>query len=196
MVSSAAIEDNKTDIKSAIIKKPRCPKQSALPSHSMAKVAKKRSAPATKDTITDDTQYSAHELEMETKLSDYFQMNCDLCMHRFGSWSDARSHYLDRHNVLKPFLRCCNRKYFLRSRIIEHIIWHAEPDSFWYEKQFFCFFCFVYLYRVSIVTAVKNVQRNFSKNEPWLHTCYAIWKMKNDNLSAINAVNDSQDNTF
>lgn len=84
------------------------------------------------DHINDDTKhYSQHELEMEAKLIDYFQMSCDLCMHRFVSWNDARSHYLDQHNVLKPFLRCCNRKYFLRSRIIEHISWHVDPSSFW-----------------------------------------------------------------
>lgn len=94
---------------------------------------KKQSAESSKDLTNDDNkQYSALELEMETKLSDYFQMHCDLCMHRFSSWNDARSHYLDRHNALKPFLRCCNRKYFFRSRIIEHVIWHVDPNYFWY----------------------------------------------------------------
>lgn len=71
---------------------------------------------------------------MEAKTADYFQMNCDLCLHQFCSWNDARSHYLDRHNILKPYLRCCNRKFFLRSRIIEHITWHVDPSAFQYVK--------------------------------------------------------------
>lgn len=82
--------------------------------------------------ITDDKHFSPQELEMETKLADYFQMNCDLCLQQFVTWNDARSHYLDRHNILKPFLRCCNRKFFLRSRIIEHIMWHVDPSAFKY----------------------------------------------------------------
>lgn len=59
-------------------------------------------------------------------------MNCDLCLHQFDSWNDARTHYLDKHNVFKPFLRCCNRKFSLRSRIIEHITWHMDPSAFQY----------------------------------------------------------------
>lgn len=45
----------------------------------------------------EEKHYSQQELEMESKIADYFQMNCDLCMHRFESWNDTRSHYLDRH---------------------------------------------------------------------------------------------------
>lgn len=85
-----------------------------------------------KEPTVEEKHYSPQELEMETKTADYFQMNCDLCLHRFDSWNDARTHYLDKHNVLKPFLRCCNRKFFLRSRIIEHITWHVDPSAFQY----------------------------------------------------------------
>lgn len=128
------IGSNKT--KSVAIKKSRTKRSaSSSPSIKSKKRPAATPAPPSKESSTNDdnNQYSAHELEMETKLSDYFQMNCEFCMHHFSSWSDVRSHYLDRHNVLKPFLRCCNRKYFLRSRIIEHIIWHVDPSSFWYE---------------------------------------------------------------
>lgn len=133
--SSSMMQDTNTFSKSMVKKKLQLKR--SPPSSPSIKIKKRPTAvtaPSSKEHYGDDNyQYSPHELEMETKLSDFFQMNCDLCMHRFSSWSDARSHYLDRHNVLKPFLRCCNRKYFLRSRIIEHITWHADPTSFWYE---------------------------------------------------------------
>lgn len=87
-----------------------------------------------KKEIFEEKHYSPLELEMEAKTADYFQMNCDLCLHQFNSWNDARTHYLDRHNILKPYLRCCNRKFFLRSRIIEHIIWHVDPSAFQYVR--------------------------------------------------------------
>lgn len=123
---ASSVQETKTVIEPAAVKKTRIKRS---PPSSPSIIIKKRPGPPSKD---EDNQYSPHELEMETKLADYFQMNCDLCMHRFSSWSDARSHYLNRHNNLKPFLRCCNRKYFLRNRIIEHIIWHVDPSSFWY----------------------------------------------------------------
>lgn len=87
---------------------------------------------STNESITEEKHYTPVELEMEAKAGDYFQMNCDLCLHQFVSWNDTRGHYLDKHNVLKPFLRCCNRKFFLRSRIIEHITWHVDPSAFQY----------------------------------------------------------------
>lgn len=93
-----------------------------------------------------ESHYTALELEMEAKTAEYFQMNCDLCMHQFGSWTDARTHYLDKHNVLKPFIRCCNRKFFLRSRIIEHINWHVDPSAFQYVFvlcKYECIFFFI-----------------------------------------------------
>lgn len=90
--------------------------------------------PAKKETNNDEKPYTLYDLEMEAKTADYFQMNCDLCLHHFENWNDARTHYLERHNILKPFLRCCNRKFFLRSRIIDHIVWHVDPTAFQYLK--------------------------------------------------------------
>lgn len=93
---------------------------------------KRKMATAKKELPVDERHYTAQELEMESKTAEYFHMNCDLCLHQFSCWNDARTHYLDRHNILKPFLRCCNRKFFLRSRIIEHVTWHVDPSSFQY----------------------------------------------------------------
>lgn len=99
---------------------------------------KRKMTPASvkKELPSDEKHYTAQELEMECKTAEYFHMNCDLCLHRFSCWNDARTHYLDRHNILKPFLRCCNRKFFLRSRIIEHVTWHVDPSAFQYVQPF------------------------------------------------------------
>lgn len=192
----ASIQETKIAIKPTLDKPVRTKRAQAV---SPTVPIKRRSGQATKESTNDDNQYSVHELEMETKLADYFQMNCDLCMNRFDSWSDARSHYIDGHNVLKPFLRCCNRKYFSRSRIIEHIFWHVDPDSFWYVcvsvthlMSFPC--CSIYcLYAISSLAA-KNVQRNFSKSARWPHTRCAMRRMRSGASNAINATNDFQDN--
>lgn len=100
---------------------------------------KRKSVATKKESTTEEKHYTAFELEMEAKTAEYFQMNCDLCLHQFESWNETRFHYLERHNILKPFLRCCNRKFFLRSRIIEHITWHVDPSAFQYVSNRYLF---------------------------------------------------------
>lgn len=183
--SSSIVQESKTDVKPVVEKKIRAKKS---PPSSPSIKPKKRPAAASasvssKEPINDDNnQYSQHELEMETKLADYFHMNCDLCMHRFSSWSDARSHYLNRHNVLKPFLRCCNRKYFLRSRIIEHIIWHVDPSSFWYKLLlsilFFWHTSFLtFLFHLQLPKMFKEISREANAGRTHA-TAFGRWKTK------------------
>lgn len=125
----------------------------------------------------EEKHYTPQELEMETKMIDFFQMNCDLCLYQFNSWNDARTHYMDKHNILKPFLRCCNRKFFLRSRIIEHVTWHVDPSSFQYVK-FTAFFLPKLRFQMiqmgfclfSFHPVVRNAQKNSMKKERWRHT--------------------------
>lgn len=175
--------------------------------HSQAKTIKHDSLPANakrksvaprKESTTEEKHYTAFELEMEAKTAEYFQMNCDLCLHQFESWNETRFHYLDRHNILKPFLRCCNRKFFLRSRIIEHITWHVDPSAFQYVSNRYLFLNLriEWLEESFLFLVAPNAQRNSMRKEHWLPTHYAIWKMKNGALNAISVTNDFHVNTF
>lgn len=73
---------------------------------------------------------SCYAMEMEDRMGDFFEMDCDVCAHRFGSWNDAKTHYQSAHNIRKAYLKCCNKKFFLRSRIIDHITWHIDSNAF------------------------------------------------------------------
>lgn len=67
---------------------------------------------------------------LEMKIPQYFHMVCDLCEYRFDSWLDAKEHYLQQHNISRAYLKCCNKKYILRGRILHHVSWHIDPNAF------------------------------------------------------------------
>lgn len=80
----------------------------------------------------------ADELELEGKIADYFQMNCELCSENLQSMDDVQTHYKSKHNVSRRFLRCCNKKFNMRKRVIDHVRWHIDPNVFKYTFSTLC----------------------------------------------------------
>lgn len=68
--------------------------------------------------------------DVDSRIHEFFDMNCYLCDQKFNSWSEARSHYPHKHNVVKGYLICCGKKMFIKSEIIDHITWHINPVAF------------------------------------------------------------------
>lgn len=78
--------------------------------------------------------------ELTNKMLQVFDMSCDVCNQEFNSWVDARTHYPRKHNIVKGYLKCCNRKFVIKSDIIDHIQYHIDPTTFQCDKcpkQFF-----------------------------------------------------------
>lgn len=61
----------------------------------------------------------------------YVKMKCDICCHdeTFGSFSDCKRHYRDVHNE-NGYVLCCNRKFRRIVRVVQHCIWHENPEAF------------------------------------------------------------------
>lgn len=68
--------------------------------------------------------------ELEKIVPKYFHMACDLCDYKFASWLTAKEHYLQQHNIQRAYLKCCNKKYIMRGRILHHVSWHIDPNAF------------------------------------------------------------------
>lgn len=68
--------------------------------------------------------------DLERRIPEYFHMACDLCEFKFDSWMVAKEHYLHQHNISRAYLKCCNKKYILRGRILHHVSWHIDPNAF------------------------------------------------------------------
>lgn len=69
-------------------------------------------------------------IELEKIVPQYFHMACDLCEYKFDSWLTAKEHYLQQHNISRAYLKCCNKKYIMRGRILHHVSWHIDPNAF------------------------------------------------------------------
>lgn len=61
-------------------------------------------------------------------IKKYADMNCDLCSFELESFSQAISHYKSEHNVI-GYLFCCKRKYFNRTKILNHVKIHLNSDE-------------------------------------------------------------------
>lgn len=65
----------------------------------------------------------------EAQIRDYFKMECDICKCKFFKFLEAKAHYRTEHKT-RGYLLCCNRKYFHRGTVLDHIAFHVNPDSF------------------------------------------------------------------
>lgn len=73
---------------------------------------------------------STEEDDMKLVLK-YVKMKCDICCHdeTFNTFSDCKRHYRDVHNE-NGYVLCCNRKFRRIVRVVQHCIWHENPEAF------------------------------------------------------------------
>lgn len=81
------------------------------------------------DFDTDKTT-AAFANDVDSRIHEFFDMNCYLCDYKFNSWSEARSHYPHKHNIVKGYVICCGKKFYNKSGIIDHITFHINPVAF------------------------------------------------------------------
>lgn len=88
----------------------------------------------TKDNIRKNSRVRTKRDEPETLAQDelirnWCNMECTKCTEKFCVFPEVKVHY---HNVHQSngYLVCCNKKFFRRIRILEHIARHMNPDVF------------------------------------------------------------------
>lgn len=62
-------------------------------------------------------------------IKEYADMNCDLCSIELESFSQAKRHYMSKHDVI-GYLICCKRKYLKRKMLLNHVKNHLSPNKF------------------------------------------------------------------
>lgn len=67
----------------------------------------------------------------DTMIRDYFAMACEICPFQFGTFLEARGHYRKAHQKA-GYLACCNKRFFYRGGLIDHINVHLNPEKFKY----------------------------------------------------------------
>lgn len=78
----------------------------------------------------------SERLDDERKISEFFNLKCDQCLVIFSSFFDLKTHQQSQHNVKHGFIYCCNKKFNRHAKLIEHMHWHLNPDSFRYFIAF------------------------------------------------------------
>lgn len=56
-------------------------------------------------------------------------MFCDICDYPVENLTDAIHHYREEHDQL-GYMMCCDKKFFKKNRILQHCIWHEDPEAF------------------------------------------------------------------
>ncbi|XP_055586044.1 transcription factor grauzone-like [Uranotaenia lowii] len=70
------------------------------------------------------------KLDRENALiAQYCRMQCDKCLALFVTFNDLKTHSANVHDC-KGFAFCCDKKFYLRNRLLEHAQVHANPNHF------------------------------------------------------------------
>lgn len=72
---------------------------------------------------------SPKSLQEDEKIRQWCRMECSLCSTTFYRFPDVKIHYRNEHST-NGYIICCNKKFFRRVRVLEHIARHINPDAF------------------------------------------------------------------
>lgn len=94
---------------------------SGEPTKKRAKKYRKKFSVTTVNVLDDDNR----------RLLSYVQMKCDVCSDDrvYDSFSEIQTHFLDTHQQ-NGYVICCNRKFRRIGRVLQHCIWHDNPEAF------------------------------------------------------------------
>ncbi|XP_073831211.1 uncharacterized protein isoform X1 [Musca autumnalis] len=57
------------------------------------------------------------------------ELKCDICQVQVNTWRELRQHFLLAH-TRTPYIKCCDTVYEKQRPLVEHLLWHKNPDSF------------------------------------------------------------------
>uniref|UniRef100_A0A182VQ67 Transcription factor grauzone n=1 Tax=Anopheles minimus TaxID=112268 RepID=A0A182VQ67_9DIPT len=58
--------------------------------------------------------------DYEKIIQDFFKLECEICSASLESFRSVQNHYREVHNAI-GFVRCCDKQYFNRSYLVDHI---------------------------------------------------------------------------
>lgn len=65
----------------------------------------------------------------ERRILEYFCLTCKLCGYGANNILDYMNHSQAVHQT-RGFLECCDKKFYKKIYIVDHIEWHTNPDQF------------------------------------------------------------------
>lgn len=109
--------------------KDSCSSTSSSEEYIVAKPKRKRIRKKKSDPIKVKENKEKMDKE-DQEIRDFYAMICEFCTSEvFGNITEAREHYRLKHKQI-GYLKCCDRKFFNRPRLMDHIALHKNPDAF------------------------------------------------------------------
>lgn len=75
------------------------------------------------------SEYLKKSKEDDEKITKYMKLKCDVCSQGFQVFAEIRKHYRTAHKR-KGYVVCCNKKFYKRVLILDHINKHLNPEYF------------------------------------------------------------------
>ncbi|XP_065086798.1 transcription factor grauzone-like [Ochlerotatus camptorhynchus] len=69
------------------------------------------------------------KIQEERQIQEHYRMVCDICCHAEKDYRLLYQHYKKEHNR-KGYLVCCQKKLTSRKIVLDHIIYHTNPNAF------------------------------------------------------------------
>lgn len=88
----------------------------------------KKSKQRKKSTAT-KTKRTKKSVTNREDLKKYFNMYCELCNYPIRNLTVAVEHYRQEHDQV-GYMTCCDKKFFKENRIMQHCMWHENPEAF------------------------------------------------------------------
>lgn len=73
--------------------------------------------------------HKAKREEEDEQIRSICKLVCAICSKQFSTFNDLTRHYQTKHQT-KGFVTCCERKIKTRSRLVEHIECHNNPNAY------------------------------------------------------------------
>lgn len=83
----------------------------------------------TKTSLNYNYKPSVEHKEQDKFVAENFKIICGICQLPMSTFYDVSAHAAKEHNQ-RGFVKCCNKKFYRRIILVEHISWHLDPERF------------------------------------------------------------------
>ncbi|XP_061401292.1 transcription factor grauzone [Musca vetustissima] len=74
-------------------------------------------------------QYKVKMKEIDAQIGQYMTLQCDACSTETENFASLRVH-MRKHGIKRGYAKCCNKKFFKRALLLDHIRHHLDPEYF------------------------------------------------------------------
>lgn len=72
--------------------------------------------------------------QSDAQIQQFVQLSCDLCAnsnkHYYRKFKDLIEHYRFEHGSQRGYAVCCEKKFYRKDRLVNHITNHVNPEAF------------------------------------------------------------------